>query len=104
MELEKYLKWFFLVLIAVILLLAGLGIYINLVGNAHVEKMMEARYMLIDAMEIKQRNINNVINDVDMVVTSPWRIDVDSQTEGRLEKVAVHAGDKVKISENEKRD
>ena len=91
-----------IVLAAVILLvgsLVGYGIYVNVTGNAHVDKLAAAQYSRVIGDRTAYRDIAPVLEFPALYLQSSWMLDVHVKLDGTLSRLYVNPGDPVRAGQ-----
>lgn len=91
-----------IVLTVVILLIGGLvgyGIYVNVTGNAHVDKLAAAQYSRVIGAKTAYRDIAPVLEFPALYLQSSWMVDVHVKLDGTLSRLYVNPGDQVRAGQ-----
>lgn len=91
-----------IVLLAVILLvgsLVGYGIYVNVTGSAHVDKLAAAQYSRVIGTKAAYRDIAPVLEFPALYLQSSWMLDVHVKLDGTLSRLYVNPGDQVRAGQ-----
>ena len=88
-----------IVLTVVILLIGGLvgyGIYVNVTGSTHVDKLAAAQYSRVIGAKAAYRDLAPVWEFPALYLQSAWMLDVHVKLDGTLARLYVHPGDQVR--------
>lgn len=99
MEHEKKLKFFFVAIILVVVLLTIFGIMINVISNRHIAQKIAEDHDTLKGAYAEYREINSMADNVNMAASMPWSVDVQSQIDGTVTHVLVKHGDIVKAGD-----
>lgn len=83
------------VLIGIIMGMVGYGIYMNVAGSAHVDKLAAAQYSRVTGAKAAYRNIVPVLDISTLYLQSSWMLDVHVKLDGTIGRVLVNPGDQV---------
>ena len=84
MEHEKKLKFFFVAIILVVVLLTIFGIMINVISNRHIAQKIAEDHDTLKGAYAEYREINSMADNVNMAASMPWSVDVQSQIDGTV--------------------
>jgi RND family efflux transporter MFP subunit len=90
------------VMLGVILLigsLVGYGIYVNVSGNAHADKLAAAQYSRVNGAKVAYRDIAPVLEVPTLYLQSSWMLDVHVKLDGTITRLYVNPGDQVKAGQ-----
>lgn len=96
---NKYLKIAIFIIIGIVIAIVGYGIYINQASSQHIDKMVQAKYSVLAVDVAEYREIHTVVDNIDITVKAPWKIDVESQIEGVVEEIYIEVGQRVKAGQ-----
>ena len=99
MEHEKKLKFFFVAIILVVVLLTIFGIMINVISNRHIAQKLAEDHDTLKGAYAEYREINSMADNVNMAAFMPWSVDVQSQVDGTVAHMLVKHGDIVKAGD-----
>ena len=99
MEHEKKLKFFFVAIILVVVLLTIFGIMINVISNRHIAQKIAEDHDTLKGAYAEYREINSMADNVNMAASMPWSVDVQSQIDGTVVHMLVKHGDIVKAGD-----
>ena len=99
MEHEKKLKFFFVAIILVVVLLTIFGIMINVISNRHIAQKIAKNHNTLKSTYAEYREINSMADNVNMAASMPWSVDVQSQIDGTVVHMLVKHGDIVKAGD-----
>lgn len=92
----KYLKIAIFSLMGIVVLLVGLGIYVNYANNLHIANIMaKSGAVNVTVMKKKETDICPVFDDLDINIKAKWSIDVTASMEGNIEGVYFNEGTNV---------
>lgn len=96
---KKYLKIAIFAIMGIVIAIVGYGLYINQASSRHIDKMVQAKYSVLTVDEAEFREIHTIVDNIDVTVKAPWKIDVESQIEGVIEEVYIEVGQRVKAGQ-----
>lgn len=92
MEDQRYLKIMLRAIIVLIIATVGYGTFLNESSRRHIEKMEEARYIVLPAVRADYKNIR-IVADVPVITARAlWTLDVNAQYEGVIDTVNAEFG------------
>ena len=99
LDAQKYLKITLIGIIVAIVLLVFYALFLNEASRAHITRLEEEQYTVLNAARADFHNIRMTLDDLNLTVNTVWSVDMKAQQEGVITELSAAVGQYVRAGD-----